>query len=315
GNRILVYDCNHPGELQYVTLSDNRTAWSYDMGGYGVWGTNSGACSISYVPYSVLEDIWANRGNLRQTSQVLTVNAENVSITNFDGDTVASLENGQLVTSTEGVYELVDLSMYWPEERSICLPRNEVYTVSTSDDITLSASMTDSHMSAEITTSAHTVTFGVSDDEKENSVVIQGATASDTYSITLESDFDDLRHKNLTLTGTAQGENVNVSMTRDGVTFVNCNIESLSLDACEIVSAARGRDGKLSVTLTNPNSAVLAVSYFDADGKFMSAALQGVAADAGTVSADIPSGAATASVMLFDTDCRPLCAAFEASLG
>ncbi|MBQ9618057.1 MAG: hypothetical protein IJR48_06790 [Oscillibacter sp.] len=311
-NSILIYDCNHPGELRYMTLSADKTAWRYDMGSYGLWGTDSGGCSISYVPYAVLEDIWANRGHLQPSSQVLTVNAENVSITNFDGETVASLENGQLVTSADGVYELFDLSMYWPEERSICLPRNEVYTVSTSDDITLSARMTDQHMSAEITTSANTVIFGVSDDERENSVIVQGAAASDTYSITLESDFDDLCHKNVTLTGTGQGESVQVSMNQDGVTFVNCNIESLSLDVCEIVSAARDRDGKLSVTLTNPNRVTLAVSYFDAREKFVSAALQDVAADAGAVSVDIPAGAASARVALFDTDCRPLCTAFEA---
>ncbi|MBQ7681818.1 MAG: hypothetical protein IJT31_06380, partial [Oscillibacter sp.] len=311
-NSILIYDCNHPGELRYMTLSADKTAWRYDMGSHGLWGTDSGGCSISYVPYAVLEDIWANRGHLQPSSQVLTVNAENVSITNFDGETVASLENGQLVTSADGVYELFDLSMYWPEERSICLPRNEVYTVSTSDDITLSARMTDQHMSAEITTSANTVIFGVSDDERENSVIVQGAAASDTYSITLESDFDDLCHKNVTLTGTGQGESVQVSMNQDGVTFVNCNIESLSLDVCEIVSAARDRDGKLSVTLTNPNSVTLAVSYFDAREKFVSAALQDVAADAGAVSVDIPAGAASARVALFDTDCRPLCTAFEA---
>ncbi|MBR4211836.1 MAG: hypothetical protein IKR84_05555, partial [Oscillibacter sp.] len=90
---------------------------------------------------------------------------------------------------------------------------------------------------------------------------------------------------------------------------------SPSPDVCEIIFAARDWEGNLSVTLTNPISATLAVSYFDARGKFMSAALQPVAGGAGTASVDIPAGAATASVMLFDTGCRPLCAPFEGPIG
>ncbi|MBQ9493831.1 MAG: InlB B-repeat-containing protein [Oscillibacter sp.] len=319
-NRILIYDCNHPGELRYLTLSADRTAWSYDMGEYGVWRSADDACSISYVPYAVLEEIWTSRGSLKQNAQVLTVNAENLSITNFDGENVASLKNGRLVTSTDGVYELLDLSMRWTGERSICLPRNEVYTISTSDHVSLTASMTDEHMSAEVTTSANAVTFGVDDDEKSNSVIVEGASASDTYSITLESDFEDLLYKKVELSGTGQGGDVNVSLNEDAVpVFVNCNITSLSLNGKSalygIASAAPDKDGKLSVTLTNPGAVTVAAAYFDASGKFVSVALRDVRTDVGTVMLSVPADAKKARVTLLDYEYRPLCEPFETPMG
>ena len=313
-NRICIYDCNYPGEMRYMTLSTDKTVWSYNMGGYyGVWSGADEACSISYIPYTVLEEIWTKRGSLQQTSQLLTVNAENVTITNFDGQTVASLKNGQLVTNEDGVYEVVDLSMNRLKERSIYLPRNEVYTVSTSDDINLTASMTDQHMSAEVTTSANTVTFGVTDDEKENSVIIENALASDTYLISLESDFDDLRFKNVMLSGTGKDADITVSMNQDDGLIFDGNITSLSVDGKSkmygIASAVADNDN-LSIMLTNPNAVTVAVACFNADGRFLSINLCDVPADVGTVIVSVPDNAKTARVMLWDKSRRPLCPAF-----
>ncbi|MBR0281935.1 MAG: BspA family leucine-rich repeat surface protein, partial [Oscillibacter sp.] len=326
-SRIRIYDCNHPGKTRYLTLgkdaSGNLTAWSYDMGGHGVWGTgdeNGDACSISYVPYAVLEEIWTNRGKQQQKSQVLTVNADNVSITDINGKPVASLENGQFSANAEGVYEIVELSMYWPKERSVCLPRNETYTLTTSDNITLTASMTDSHMSAEISTSANEVTFGVSDDERENSVMVTGASASDTYEIALESDFADMPYKNVSLSGSGQGEDVSVSMNQDGAPqYSNVNLTSLSLNGesvslYKILLATKGA-GKLTVAFTNLYPVTVAAAYFGDNGKFMSARLESVQASAGTAEFPLPTDAKTARVILCDSDCRPLCEPYEANIG
>ena len=327
-SRIRIYDCNHPGEARYLTLgkdaSGNLKTWSYDMSNYGVWGTgsdNGDACSISCVPYAVLEEIWTNRGNQKQNSQVLTVNADNLTITDFDGNPVASVENGQFSANADGVYEIVELSMYWPKERSVCLPRNETYTLTTTDDITLTASMTDSHMSAEISTSANEVTFGVNDDEKENGVIVAGATASDTYEIALESDFADMPYKNVSLSGSGQGEDVSVSMNQDGApVFMNCNITNLSLNGksmlYDILIATPDKDkGKLSVAFTNFYPVTAAAAYFDANGKFMSAHLQSVQTNAKTAEFPLPTDAKTARVILCDSDCRPLCEPYEAKVG
>ncbi|MBQ6207168.1 MAG: BspA family leucine-rich repeat surface protein, partial [Oscillospiraceae bacterium] len=86
--------------------------------------------------------------------------------------------------------------------------------------------------------------------------------------------------------------------------------------AYEITAAAPDTDaGTLSVTLTNPDAATLAVSYFDANGKFVSAEFQDAQVDAGTVALALSADAKTARVMLLDSDFRPLCAAYGADVG
>ena len=66
--------------------------------------------------------------------------------------------------------------------------------------------------------------------------------------------------------------------------------------------------------LTNHGAATLAVSYFDANGKFVSVALQDVSANAGTVALALSAGAKTARVVLLDGDSRPLCKAYPATI-
>ena len=67
------------------------------------------------------------------------------------------------------------------------------------------------------------------------------------------------------------------------------------------------KDGTLSVTLTNPDAVTLAVSYFDSDGKFLSAESQSVGANVGAASLALSADAKKFCVMLCDTDWRPLC--------
>ena len=70
---------------------------------------------------------------------------------------------------------------------------------------------------------------------------------------------------------------------------------------CEITAISADR-----VTLTNPGSVTLAVSYFDADGKFLSASTRSVPAGAGSVPVTF-GDAHKAYVMLLDDNFRPLC--------
>ena len=73
-------------------------------------------------------------------------------------------------------------------------------------------------------------------------------------------------------------------------------------------------NGTLSVTLANSSAATVAVSYFDANGKFVSAQLQTVAANAGTATLALSADANRARVILLDADCRPLCAWLDATI-
>ena len=72
--------------------------------------------------------------------------------------------------------------------------------------------------------------------------------------------------------------------------------------------------GTLSVMFFNPNAVTLTVSYFDANGKFLSAKLLSVKADAETASLGLSADAKSARVMLFDAAFRPLCQPFEVTI-
>ena len=83
-----------------------------------------------------------------------------------------------------------------------------------------------------------------------------------------------------------------------------------------ISAAAPDTDaGTLSVTLSNPGAATVAVSYFDANGKFVSAQTQKVEANGKTAALALSADAKKARVILFDGECRPLCACFETPIG
>lgn len=75
----------------------------------------------------------------------------------------------------------------------------------------------------------------------------------------------------------------------------------LPLDAYAITAV----DGN-SVTLVNPAPVTLSVARFDANGKFLSASLLPVPANAGTISAAF-ADAPRMSFALLDSACRPLC--------
>ena len=381
GAQLQVYDCNRPGELRHLTIQDT-SAWTYDMGDYGLWGGEG--CSIAYVPFETLESIWENRGDPRAVNETLTVNVGNLSITNAQGEEVASLVDGRLVTDRDDIYAMPELSMYWPEERTIFLPKG-LYTLTSGDDADLTATMTDQHMSASITTSANTVSFDVDDDYMLNTVAVVDAAKTDTYSVSLESDFEGMFCQNVSLEGTGQGRTLAVSMNQDAMPLVsNCGDAALSIDdvpqTTHTVTATAGaggtvtpagdtsvlagadatfaftpnpgyavrsirvdgadigprfnytfqnvtgnhvlsvlfeqslsavRDGDaLWVTLAHPNGQTVVVSYFDEDGRFVSADLRPAAA-----SLTFPLvGAHTARVMLLDAAYKPLCAPVPVAL-
>ncbi|MBR4545937.1 MAG: hypothetical protein IKO14_08230 [Oscillibacter sp.] len=138
------------------------------------------------------------------------------------------------------------------------------------------------------------------------------AVGSDAYAVAANSELV-LARMAFQASADASGE---AAFTFDGVKtdIINASRKSLSLAAfqpvrvalgevppCAITSVTAGR-----VTLTNPAPVTLAVSCFDADGKFVSASTRSVPADAGSVPVDF-GDARKAYVMLFDDNFRPLC--------
>ncbi len=97
-----------------------------------------------------------------------------------------------------------------------------------------------------------------------------------------------------TLTGTALDRTVSVPVTVSGG----------AQPAYTVSGGPEG--GEYRVKLTNPAPVTVAVMYFDAGGKFLSAATRAVQADAGSVSFPL-AAASTARVALLDTSYAPLC--------
>ena len=84
-------------------------------------------------------------------------------------------------------------------------------------------------------------------------------------------------------------------------------------DAAGILSAV-AEGGALSVALMTPENATLAASYFDENGRFLNVCMTPVEANSETAVLPLWDGAQTARILLFGTDYRPLCAAFDAPL-
>ena len=237
-SRMYVYDCNFPGETRYFTLrfdsAGQAVGWSYDMGGYGVWGGES-SDFISYIPYSTIEYIWTHRGNLYDGKEMLSFAGENLSILDFSGREVASIVDGQLFTSSADIYELPELSMTWSGVGSVFLPR-DFYTVTSNDGMALELSMVDQNTGASVVTSASMVSFAVDDSLRENTVIVENAAQNDSYTVSLESSREGVKYENVVVSGTGRGESISISGDNDTLSISNCNVDSLQINGVERVA-------------------------------------------------------------------------------
>lgn len=255
-DRLLIYDCNFPNRecSLYLDKAEDGTytGWTYDMGGYGIWGItdeNQSSCFISYIPYSTIISIWNNRGRLYDNRELLTFSGGNLSIRNMSGQEVARITNGRLSQSSSGVVEMPNLSMNWSNTLGVFLPR-DYYTVSSSDSGTLSVTMTDVAHSATVTTTADSISFAVDSYTNENTVFIENASENDTYSVLLETTQGGARYGTVSVSGFGQDGSLTISGNDDTLSILNCNISSLSINGEEkvahLVSAYAGPGGTVS---------------------------------------------------------------------
>ena len=234
---LYIYDCNFPDQVRGISMTGSNgsiTQWSYDMGSYGVWGTGDTGCFISFIPFDTIRSIWLNRGSAYQPKEMLSVNSDNISIQDVSGNEVARLENGRLVTSSTEIFEVPELSMFWPDTNSLYLPK-DLYTVVSTDNQPLEASMTDRNLEATVKTSSSSVTFAVDDASRENTVFIDGMTENDSYTVELSSSFMDSQYETLSIQGSGSqetAETISISGARDALALSsNITYETLSISA------------------------------------------------------------------------------------
>lgn len=240
--RMYVYDCNFPGDERYFTLyvdgQGTVYGWTYDMGGYGIWGTEGAdgySCFISYIPYETIDYIWTHRGNLTENKEMLSFSGDNLSIRDYSGTEIAAIVNGQLETDRSDIYEVPELSMGWNATRCIFLPK-DFYTIESTDGADMDLCMVDANLGASINTSAGAVSFAVDNSTRENTVIVENASPNDTYSVTLESSFAGVKYENVVVSGTGRGESISISGDSDTLTILNCNVTSLQINGTERIS-------------------------------------------------------------------------------
>lgn len=257
-----IYDCNYPmakREIHLTSDSDgNVTGWTYDMGSYGMWGSDDPYCFISFIPYSVIETIWKNRGNLLDNRTLLCVNNENISIQDFNGQTVAELRDGKLITTSDEISEVPNLSLSNSPTSAIYLPK-DYYTV-TAEGVNeanpFEASMVDRDRGATVQTTAKSISFAVDDASMSNQVTIENATVWDRYTVSLEmpnllsSSGGAVVYDNVTISGTGKGQSISIASIAGALSISNCNVNSLSINGeeqvCYTISALAGSGGKIS---------------------------------------------------------------------
>ncbi len=239
-SRVYVYDCNYPFEKCYITFTkDTRgdyTGWSYDIGGiYGVWGQADDA-SISYIPYGTILEIWNKRGNLEETTNVAEFNSKNIALYNAEEELIASMIEGQLVTSdpiiTVVEYDLT-LSPATSDHVMLRIPA-DIYTVKNLDaDLELfEMRIVDTNLGATVSTTADTIIMAVDDNSHTNAVFIQ-AGYDDTYSITLNSSFEQDSNE-VCVEGSGANALLEVSQSGGNITISNCNIGSMTVDGSTV---------------------------------------------------------------------------------
>ena len=321
--QMYVYDCNYPNAIRYVTMRRNAKNeiknWSYEIGGsYGLWESGSGSeCYISYIPYETIESIWENRGHLYSNHSMLTVNVDNLSITTGIGSKiqeVAKLVNGRLVTESDEIYDVPNLSLSLSGQNpgdsgtiSIYLPTDE-YTILTDADGELKASMVDYNIGAEVSTTANSVTFQVEDLSLTNKVWINGATIDDTFSAELESGYDGDKIHSLSASGTGadgtisifvnDGNKVEIAgisedkldLALNSVTLLNTDrSQYISDEAYSVQDVQLDKErGVVSATVRNQESATIIAAIYDANqrGLFVTARTKDIDANAGKVELD-----------------------------
>ena len=255
-SQILLYDSNWPEKERALTLKKdadgNFMEWFYEIGGsYGTWGTDTKNSSISYVPYSVIKEIWATKGQLKENENVLSINSGSVAIYTSGDKPVATVTQGELSTTIDDIQVIDYLSLERADSDTLLLSVPvDVYTFKNLDMSVdeFEIAITNTNLGASAVTTADSITMAVDDSCNLNAVYID-ASEDDDYSITLNSSFS-YDENNVVVTGKGNGEMMEVSQTKGNININNCQITSISIDGKEIgkykVKALVGEGGKIT---------------------------------------------------------------------
>lgn len=257
---LYVYDCNYPNDNdRYITLrrdaSGALTEWSYEIGfSYGTWGTGTDGSKISYVPYDTIQEIWNRRGKLYDDRLTLTVDSDNVSVYDLRGEEIGQFTDGRFHTARSDVYEVPEINLGAEQtSRSVYLPE-DYYILENKNGGQLSASVVGDTLGASVSTDASNICFGMNEALSVNEVSIENAGTDTQFTISLDSSKktgnQETVFKNVTISGTGNGDTLHLSDTAGSLALSNCNLGSYQIDGVEqlkyTVTASAGVGGRIS---------------------------------------------------------------------
>ena len=242
-SNLMVYDCNYPNTERYITLTKNPsgqyTGWYYHLNDLYDWGSNYDDSFITYATYSHFLEVWDNREGVGNAMNLLNVNTPNATIKDGDGNAIAVIRDGKVVTDRKDIYPLINVGITTDGKStetvgtSVWLPSDSPYTVENTDRSVSSfeATMVNVEQSATVNTTASEVIFAVNDEQKMTYAKL-GETSGDSYTITLSSTLDN-SYGDVELKGTATEDSAPVLAQISGKLYadgVDMSSASLRVD-------------------------------------------------------------------------------------
>ena len=255
-SRVYIYDSNFPLQDRYITFYKNDghyIQWSYDMGGYGEWGTDSSASSISYIAYATLKSIWDSRGHVgRDEASLAFVNSQNFAVYDVNGNLEAIVSDGALSDKTGKISRIEDelsLTGSGTQEVVLSLPTKTHTIVNLDRNLSsFAVNMVDTELGVKVETTVQEVTLSVDDAYNINTLVMD-AGESDTYSVTLSNSFA-AGYDEIVVNGKGQGETLSISQSGTNLNFSNCDISLLMVDGQQVgvyeITASATEGGSIS---------------------------------------------------------------------
>mgnify|MGYP004494951995 CR=1 FL=1 len=242
-SRLYVYDCNYPDTERYIRLTTNAagsyTGWYYHLNDTYNWGSSYKQCGISYVPYDTYANVWKNRAAKRnKTKNVLYADTDNFSIQDYNGDTVAYMKDGKLVSDNKEIYQAQTAVMNLDgteseQSRLIYLP-TDIYSVVNTDssDKEMKVAMVNEEQSSTVTTGASKVTFAVNDEDESNLVSISGKKGS-SYDVVMDSSLNDEKQE-AQITGKGNGDKITAGKSEGKFVMDNCSDADMKINGTKV---------------------------------------------------------------------------------
>lgn len=256
---LYVYDPNFPKKTRYLTLGTdskgNFLSWYYYMNDSEDWGSDYDG-RISFITPDCYNGVWKSSPKTKQSEKpygymaasqgeqfesssddinMLVTNSDKFTIQDDEGNVVAKVQDGQLSSANTDIFQYQPLDYIDMDENILIYLPTDSYVIQNTDDSIgkLEIDMVNTNQRACVVTSADNITFHV-DDRKEQNVVSIKADDGDSYEVMLDSSLENAKNmEEITVSGTAAKNTVEVGMTEDGCVLKNCTDIQMKINGQE----------------------------------------------------------------------------------